>query len=239
MAARASLGRSPGLRRALRRPHGAPGGHRCGAGLAHHRPVDEEPLSSYGRDNHVRATFYAETLQTLQPIVLQFPILWYNVAERLPAIREIARARGFAIEENLKELDAHIEANVPKLDPDAPLTMEALMRKDGDFAPIDHPDIWLKWDQTLAALNANGEQFQAGELLHEDRKRPSPLLKRALEYGVADQFFTYENWRDAPKADLSATLAAIPEGVRKAIPNLQQLIAAISKDERALQRGIA
>ena len=169
----------------------------------------------------------AERLENFQSLS---PVIWMDIHPRIAPYRYDEMFKEYVI---FPEFLDFVET-LPQADFDQPTALAALTTKVGEFAPMDNPNVWKAIDQTLRLLNESGRQLQMDELLNEDGT-PNALLTRAIDVGKATAFFTYENWQGSSKNDLQTVLRVLPRDVHDKIPNRQQLIAAIGRDERQLE----
>lgn len=153
---------------------------------------------------------------------------WQDIVKLLPVLRYL----GDDIPHKIAGFESFMET-LPTVDVSQNTVLEALTVKQGDHAAMDNPLTWHRLDETVARMNANGLYLKAEDLLEADGATPSPILKRAMDSGRVPEIFTAGNWVGLPKRELQTVLDALPEPVQQTIPNRQQLLLAVEREERA------
>ena len=173
-------------------------------------------------------------LDQMASVEMNDPATWWQIAERLPAMYSIVTKPS----ERFNKLNRFRDFinGLPEVDFTQPITLEGLMTEQERFAPIDNPKTWFEWERVVQGLNANGHQFRQAELVTEEGSI-TPFCKSVIDHDQTASLFTYENWEGATRSELQATLRALPEEAFEAIPNRQQLLAALGSDERTLTRA--
>lgn len=190
-----------------------------------------EALRRHCLDNEDRAQDYAKMI--IQP-ANHSPDEWWEILERLPAIQEVGefdRYREEVRDPFLKFIDG-----LPKVDPEKPLTLEALGKpsKENGLCPLDNPRTWQQFGQIVQRLNENGIQLQAHELLEQGE--PSSLFAKIIDRGCVTSLFTPENWLGASQEEIKAVLNALPKKTRERIPNRHTLLAQVGRNQQSACR---
>lgn len=157
------------------------------------------------------------------------PQVWLAIAERFAVLEDAYEQNQFPTlsEEVLQAFQSLIES-MPRLDANAPLTLESLNEKEANgLSPADNPLTWQHFHETIAAQNANGFRLQTNDLLEEGQ--PNDLFKQIIQAGKAPALFTENNWAGANKHEFHAVLRALPPRIRAALPNLHSLTTAVDR----------
>lgn len=192
------------------------------------RPINDRPL---GDPVDILCDANVEKAFSLRDVVEDFtahtPADWHQAYARRGALANFTSA-----EKRQAFLDFLETLPLPDLDQ----PWEALLVKQGEYAPIDNPLIWQQFDRIVAAANEHGSYLRGPALLTADGTA-SVVLQRAIECEKVNELFIPENWVGATPAELNKVLRAIPPEIKETIPNLHTLIAGVAKQSSNQMRN--
>lgn len=180
-------------------------------------------------------TAVSEIIDTCKNPRNHTPEQWNTAYKNLGLIKSSGAESVFFEEGEIDAFKAFIEALPTEPDFTQPTALAALTAKHGEYAAIDNPIMWQHFGSVLNGLNEAGMQLQKGDLV-DASGAPSAIMERAIHMGQTGTLFTVENWEGASKADLQATLRALPETALDNIGNRHQLLNTVGRDARTSQR---
>ena len=153
------------------------------------------------------------------------PIIWLEILECLPAIRN---NEVHPVTQEIEDFLAFVDT-LPSVELTSELRFADLhkVERETGFTPLDNPRTWQNFGQVIATLGANGQRIGAAELLSDGKA--SPFLKRAIMYGKALPLFTKANWQGASAGELKAVLNVLPKDFKDKIPNQHALMASVDQ----------